>query len=622
LRTRQIVLSFLIIFLINPHSFSAETRSGKNVLILFAMAPSTPAYQVISAGIRSNLAEAFGDMVSFHMEYLEIESFPDGKYPRERFELINEKFDKIDVDLLICVGVDIISTVKRCASRKILDLPVITIDYDLADFGGPLSLKLNEKNAVIGIKPNILGTLKSAVNLFPGRNHLYIISGSSNTDLMYLKLTEAMVSQLGKEMKLNIIDSISMDEVLNLVHNLQDNCMIFIPGFNTDSKQVFYYNPEAIRLISQAANAPVFSISDMGFGEGEMGGYILSFRKTGLLAGEIAVKMLNGLNPSSVKVTEKDYYDQLYDWRQLKRWNLTGSNLIPKGSKIEFEETNIIKEYKWFITSAIVFLVLQFLMILNLIRMNRKQRSVTSQLIITENKYRDLVNEDRLLRLSQLTASLSHELNQPLTAILSTAQAGLRIMDSGQEDPELLKEIFRNIVEDDKRTAAILSSIRGMMKLEKRDKEKVNLNELIVEIVEICRSEAVMNSARLLTELTDKPVYVFADLIQIQQVLMNFLTNAVHSVEKYNKTDGQVKITESTKGDFVTVSVRDSGEGIDISLKEKLFKPFITTKKEGSGIGLAISRSIIEDHEGKIWGENRPGGGAEFSFSLKIYQDE
>ena len=104
------------------------------------------------------------------------------------------------------------------------------------------------------------------------------------------------------------------------------------------------------------------------------------------------------------------------------------------------------------------------------------------QISETENKYRELVREDRILQIAQLTASLSHELNQPLTAILSNAQAGIRFVNSGNNTPELMKEIFENIVEDDKRTASILSSVRGMMKLEKREKEPLNLNLLVKEV--------------------------------------------------------------------------------------------------------------------------------------------
>ena len=121
--------------------------------------------------------------------------------------------------------------------------------------------------------------------------------------------------------------------------------------------------------------------------------------------------------------------------------------------------------------------------------------------------------------------------------------------------------------------------------------------------------------------MSNEPVFVFADRIQIQQVMLNFIFNASQSMKKNNISNRMIEINQSFDGDDVIVSVRDNGEGIDESIKEKLFKPFVTLKKEGMGIGLAICRSIIEDHEGKIWAENMPDGGAKFSFSLKILKD-
>jgi two-component system, LuxR family, sensor kinase FixL len=220
-----------------------------------------------------------------------------------------------------------------------------------------------------------------------------------------------------------------------------------------------------------------------------------------------------------------------------------------------------------------------------------------------------------------LTASLAHELNQPLTSILSMSQAGSRYLESGDPDNGMLKEIFKDIADSDKRASSILSSIRGMMKLEKRDKEKVNINALIEELVTIYESEALNKIIRLIVKLPNRSVYIMADPILIQQVILNLISNASQSIEKVNAKDRSIIIKEKVDNENVIVSVRDYGEGIPESIKKTLFKPFITSKKDGSGIGLAISRSIIDDHQGKIWAENMPDRGAMFSFSLNIIED-
>ncbi len=185
-----------------------------------------------------------------------------------------------------------------------------------------------------------------------------------------------------------------------------------------------------------------------------------------------------------------------------------------------------------------------------------------------------------------------------------------------------MTEILENIVEDDKRAASILSSIRSMLKLEKREKEKTNLNSLIEEIVNIFNREAIEKNINLNVNLAENPVYIMADRIQVQQVLLNFLTNAALEIIYSKPGKKSIFITELLQDGLVTVSVRDTGNGFDEANKEKLFKPFMTTRKEGLGIGLAISQSIIDNHGGKIWAENIPGGGAKFSFSLKSINDD
>ncbi len=622
LKSRKILIIFLLLILINPRAFSLETGQNKNILILFSLIPSTPAYRVITEGLRTKLTGAYGDSYNLHMEYLESERYPKGEYPKERFDLFNQKYKDVSLDLLVCVGVDILEPVNKNASEKILNLPTIVIDFDLSDYGIKPYLKLNDRTAAIAMKLNILATLNTALELFPDRNSVFFVGGISKSDRLYFTATRNAADKFDRSKKYTWITDVSMDEVLGLVRHLPDNSLIVIPGFNSDSKMVPYYNPESIRLISQAASVPVFAYTDIGFGDGAVGGYIMSFNKIGQLTGEIAVKILDGTDPASIIVTENEIYSYLFDWRQLKRWNLLDSKLIPKGSIIQFKEISFFGKYKLLIIIVILFFLLQSILIISLVRSNRKKGLVSSQLIEMENKFRELVKEDRILSLGMLTASLSHELNQPLTSILSMSQAGNRYLESGKPDMEMLKEIFHNITVSDKRAATILSSIRGMMKLEKRDKEKANLNLLIEELEMIYTSEAIGKGIKLILELHEQPVFITADKIQIQQVILNFISNASHSIEKINAKNKNIIISEVVDQENVIVSVRDYGEGIPESIKNTLFKPFITSKKEGSGIGLAISRSIIDDHEGKIWAENMSDGGAMFSFSLKICKDD
>jgi signal transduction histidine kinase len=622
MRKSVIILALISTFFLNQISgINSENNTNRNVLVLFALTPTTPAYRFILDGIRDKLTEAYGTSYTLHTEYLETEQYPKGNYPKEKFDLYNQKYEDIKIDLLICVGVDIISTIKKNGASYLINLPAITIDLDLSKYGLSFDLSLNGQTAVIGLKLDPGKTISEALEIFPKTSSIYFICGVSDIDRIYTQISKEEAKKIDRHIIVSFITDRSMDEVINLTRSLSANSLIIVPGFNIDSKQVRYFNPEAVRLISRSANAPVFTYSDMGFGDGSFGGKILSFRKVGLLGGETAVKILNGVDPDSIRISDNDYYDYLLDWRELIRWNLKNLAKGKDGRTVMYRTPSFLGTYKWFLITGILFLVLQTYLIAMLIRMNIRQKKMTKQLIETDRRYMDIIREDRILRMGMLTVSLSHELNQPLTAILSTAQAGKRFLDSNNSNTELLNEIFNNIVDADNRAASILKSIRGLMKLEKREKEKVDLNNLILEISDLYRSKAIELNSKLNLQLTDNQVFIFADAIQIQQVILNFISNAAQSIEKTGNNSNIITITETIDDEYVTLSVRDFGNGIDEAVKDKLFEPFVTSRKDGTGVGLAISRFIIEDHQGKIWAENKPDGGAEFSFKLKVIND-
>jgi signal transduction histidine kinase len=621
LRKGILSVILLLVLISNCSGSKEQLADNKNILILFSLQSTTPAYIVILEEVRNKLTREFGDNYNLHLEYLEMDRYPEGAFPPEKFQTYNQKYRDVKLDLLICIGINLITTLKANAENYLLDLPAVSFDYDFSNYGIRWDINVNDKTTVIPLKVEAGKSISAILKLLPETTYIYFITGVANGDQLFYSASQQEAKKIDSRVNVNFVTSSSMDEVLKLVRHLPAKSIIIVPRFTLDSKQINYYNTEAVRMISRAANAPVFTYTDMGFGEGAVGGYILSFHKAGLLISDAAIKILHGTDPKSISYQEKDYYENIFDWRELNRWNIAGSDRIPKGSTILFEEVHFFGKYRWIKIGGILFILLQTLLIINLVRMNRKQKMMTLQIRETENKYRELIREDRILRIGQLTASLSHELSQPLTAMLSTAQAGLRFLNEDNRDPELIKEILQHIVEDDKRAASILSSIRGMMKLEKREKERLNLNSLVNDVVAIFRTEVTSHNIELNLHLPEEPVYIFADGIQIQQVILNFVLNAIQSIEIAKAENRMITIMETLNKEYVTVAVRDFGEGIADKVKDKLFKPFVTSKKDGFGIGLSISQSIIHDHLGKIWAENKSDGGAEFSFSLKINRD-
>jgi C4-dicarboxylate-specific signal transduction histidine kinase len=219
--------------------------------------------------------------------------------------------------------------------------------------------------------------------------------------------------------------------------------------------------------------------------------------------------------------------------------------------------------------------------------------------------------------MGELTSSLAHELNQPLAAIRNYANAAQRFLSQGEPDLNRTREALEGIVRDDRRAAEVISRVRGLLKKEEPRYRPVHMNNVIQENLSFIRSDSVLEGLSIETELAPELPAVLGDRVQLQQVLLNLMLNAVDSMDKAKPDLRKLVIkTENEENRGVRVSVKDFGAGIDEAHRDKLFEPFYTTKPAGMGMGLAISQRIIHAHGGSISAENHPEGGATFYFTL------
>ena len=615
--------SFLVLLFAIPlhKTLAIQDDNTKNILIIFSLNQGLIAYQILLENFKNILREEYSKPYKMYVEYLNVGDFPDTSYQQFLFKRINEKYKELSIDLLILGGPRIVPLIKTYASDYIKYLPTISMDL----------FNPFERNPEYSIHPNTTEILEHfnvkkifelAFSLFPDYNSVFIISGSSQPDQFFNKLTLIAAEGYKNQKKIVNLVNLSVYELIQNVNEFPEKSIILIPTFLMDVNNIRYNTPEIIRLIKKHTSTPIFVLFDTPFNDGAFGGYVLSEAVVGTECARATIKMLNGQNPNSIKIDSNSFNRYMFDWRELKRFGLEDSKFIPTGSIILHKEGDFIEENKWLLSGILLFIILQTLLIANLIRLNRKQKLTTIKLQETENRFRELAREDRIMRMGELTASLSHELNQPLTAIRNSAQAGLRFMQSGKSNPEMMNEILHNIVEDDKRAADVLSSIRQLMRFEKREKQKINLNPTIKQAADIFNGELKKHDILLQLILSESSTYVWGDGTQLQQVILNFVSNAANAIEEAENGNRSINIIEKIENEKVTISVRDYGIGISESIKSKLFKPFVTTREKGFGIGLAISKTIIDEHGGKIWAENNTDGGATFSFQLNLYKDE
>jgi len=219
--------------------------------------------------------------------------------------------------------------------------------------------------------------------------------------------------------------------------------------------------------------------------------------------------------------------------------------------------------------------------------------------------------------MGELTTSIAHELNQPLSGIISNASAGQRFIDRGDVDLRELRELLADIVADGRRAGDVIRGIQSMVKKGSPTRQRLNLNELVMNVVRMIKPNAAHHSCEVQTLLDPDLPPIEADPIQLQQVLINLVINAFDAMRNTSLSRRKVVIATERNGDgTICMSVRDYGTGIPEEARERLFDHFFTTKTEGLGMGLGIVRSIVESHAGTVAAENVDGGGARFHLTL------
>jgi PAS domain S-box-containing protein len=231
----------------------------------------------------------------------------------------------------------------------------------------------------------------------------------------------------------------------------------------------------------------------------------------------------------------------------------------------------------------------------------------------------ELAHLSRVTMLGELSGSLAHELNQPLTAILSNAQAAKRFLEHDSVDLDEVRDILTDIVDQDIRAGEVIHRLRVLLKKGEVDQQPLDVNNTVQEVLKLIHGDLVNHSVTMHTQLAPALPTVKGDRVQLQQVLLNLVMNASDAMNRNSSTDRQMIVcTGLSEGEGVRFSVSDCGSGIAPDKFEQVFEPFFTTKSHGLGLGLSVCRTIISAHGGKLWAANNPERGVTFHFTVPV----
>jgi signal transduction histidine kinase len=350
---------------------------------------------------------------------------------------------------------------------------------------------------------------------------------------------------------------------------------------------------------------------------GPVGGHVVQYEPDAIRLAEMALRILNGESPRDIPPGQATVAATV-DWRQLRRWRIPEARL-PAGTIVLFREISTWERHRAAILAGSGVLVLQSLLIAGLALERRRRRRAE---IDARRHLVSMAHLDRRAAMGELATSLAHELNQPLNAILQNAGVARMLLTSSTVPPTLgeMADIIEDIRKDDLRASEVIRRMRGLLQKHELESEPVDLNDVAEDTAAIMRPEMRAREIQLELDLTDGVGHILGDRVHLQQVLLNLLMNAADAVATLPPDRRRVLIWTRQDDGEVRLAVTETGLGIPADRLSMVFEPFYTTKREGSGMGmgLAIARSIVEAHAGRIAAENNAGGGATVWFSLPM----
>ena len=607
--------AIILIWIAGASSAFAETRQ---IVVLYDERIELPGLALLNAGFTRTLTSGSPDRVEIYREEMDLSRFDSAGYRDLLAKQLHAKYaaKKIDVVAAGALALDFLLSHR---DEVFPGTPIVFFGIDRKQLGDR-SLPADVTGVLV--KREFLPTLELVAQLQPETERIEVVAGTSEFDARLLAQAREEFTPFEKRFAFTYLTNLPLPELLSRLSQLPPKTVVLYTTIFRDGAGQLYVPNDVAERISAAANAPVYGFLDQYVGRGIVGGRVYGFGLHGEEAAGLVLKILAGRKPQELSPIEPANTVTMFDARQLRRWKIN-EHRLPAGSTILFRERTVWDRYRTWIIAGISIFILEGLLLTgllaNLFRRRRAERSL-KQVVEEARRDREQMNLlSRVSLLGEMTASLAHELIQPLSAIVTNANAGKHLIDRGKEDPETLRHILVDVVEDGHRAHDIIQNVRNTIKKGDAIRRRINLNELVTNVAHAVAPDAVACSCEIETSLAKDLPLIEGDPVQIQQVLVNLVSNAFDAMRQTPPGQRKVKIRTAANGSGeVRLSVRDHGAGIRAEVHDRLFDQFFTTKEHGLGMGLAIVRSIVEAHGGKIGAENVANGGARFYFTLPV----
>jgi signal transduction histidine kinase len=591
---------------------SSPDHGPRRVLMIFSEAKDLPGNIMIEQAFRAELQRLSPGPVEFYAEHMDASHFANKELYRIFRDYLAAKYQGEPLDLLmVFLGRDF---------KLAEDLPPDVFPKVPAIFVTASEMEVPQalvQSGIAGIvqRYDPAATINLMRQLQPDLEHIVVIGGTSESDARTLGRIEA-VSRAAQGIRFEFWTNRPMKELIEPASELPAGTALLLSTVLSDASGQTYYMSQAAQFLSPYASAPIYALGGSAIGSGALGGAAINPANVGRDAAATAARALAGNLPEP-RITIRTNITGMVDWRQLQHWGISPRR-VPADCVMQNRPKSLWEEHRRTISLILAVLLAQAITIAALLVQRSQRRRAETEI---QRQRTELAHASRLSTMGQLASSLAHEINQPLGAILRNAEAAELFLDRDKPDLAELRAIVADIRKDDQRAGGVIDRMRSLLKRQKLDSTQLDVRELLEETLALARPDARLRHFQLTLDAPALIPRVRGDRVQLQQVLLNLILNAMDSMTSSRNGDSTDKIVVTASPDnsgSVEISVSDCGEGISADKLPRIFEPFFTTKPNGMGMGLAISKTIIEAHGGTIRARNNPDHGATFSFTLPV----
>jgi signal transduction histidine kinase len=606
-----VILIVLTGLLLQRPAVTAEPLPQRAVLVIDQSSAGLPFNTAVTSAIRSTINAGSKSPTSFYSEHLDANRFFGPEYENEFVQFLKAKYRGTHIDVVIVFGAAALDFIGRRREYLWPSVPVVFAAIDDATLSRR-TLPNNVTGATMQL--TLLDMVNVARIVMPNLKAVALVGDPLERQTFYRHFIDEVPAVAAQVEIVNLMD-LPLAELAKRLAVLPDNTAVLYTGIYFTSEGVSYVPAELTNQITEWANRPTVVTASSYLNRGAIGGYIVQSDPIGQQVGRMSLRILAGESASDIPVA-KVPSQLIFEWPALQRWKISESRL-PPGSEILFRTPTAWERYSWQIALITAVMLLQGGLIATLLRQHRRRQLAEVQ---ARQRMAELAHVNRFSTAGVLTASMAHEINQPLGAILTNAETVQAILKSPSPDIVELNEIVDDIVRDDRRAAEVIRRVRSLLTKTPFELKRLDLNDVARETIEFLSSLAVGRKIELVGVIASDALPILGDRIQLQQVILNLVVNGIDAMRDTPAEDRIISIRTSRVEQFAELSVSDRGPGIPEDKLKEVFEPFFTSKAEGMGMGLSIARTIIEAHHGLISARNQVHGGASFRIRLPLVQ--